>query len=147
MDNNEYRIGELAEKAGVTKRTIHYYVSRGLLPAPQGTGLGTTYNDEHLYRIKLIKKMQDEYLPLDEIRRRISSMKISDVIANLDGDTQLIAEEAQEDYLVNSEYGVSYQRISIGPEIELHFPRDSSKRTKEMVEKIIKYSENILKEG
>lgn len=43
MASEQYRIGELAEKAGVTKRTIHYYMGRGLLPAPQGTGLGTTY--------------------------------------------------------------------------------------------------------
>ena len=27
----EYRVSELAEKAGVTKRTIHYYISKGLL--------------------------------------------------------------------------------------------------------------------
>ena len=53
MASAEYRIGELAEKAGVTRRTIHYYIGRGLLPASQGSGLGTTYSDEHLYRICL----------------------------------------------------------------------------------------------
>ena len=33
----EYKVSELAEKAGVTKRTIHYYISKGLLLPPEGT--------------------------------------------------------------------------------------------------------------
>lgn len=28
----KYRIGELAEKAGVKKRTIHYYIGRDIIP-------------------------------------------------------------------------------------------------------------------
>ena len=34
----EYKVSELAEKAGVTKRTIHYYISKGLLLPPNGNG-------------------------------------------------------------------------------------------------------------
>lgn len=33
----EYKISELADKAGVTKRTIHYYISKGLLFPPEGS--------------------------------------------------------------------------------------------------------------
>ena len=35
----EYKVSELASKAGVTKRTIHYYISKGLLMPPDGNGL------------------------------------------------------------------------------------------------------------
>ena len=34
----EHPIGELADLAGVTPRTIRYYVSIGLLPAPEQAG-------------------------------------------------------------------------------------------------------------
>ena len=66
-----YKISELAEKAGVTKRTIHYYISKGLLLPPEGTGVNSLYNDNHLKRILLIKKLQSEYMPLNKIREYI----------------------------------------------------------------------------
>ena len=67
----KYKVSELAEKAGVTKRTIHYYISKGLLLPPEGTGINSLYNDEHLERILLIKKLQAEYMPLNKIREYI----------------------------------------------------------------------------
>jgi len=79
METNRYRIGELANRTGVTKRTIHYYLGRGLLPPSEGEGLGTTYSDEHFFRIIYIKKLQDDYLPLDEIRRRMSGMTLAQI--------------------------------------------------------------------
>lgn len=88
MNINRYRISELADKAGVTKRTIHYYMGRGLLPSPDGAGLGTTYSDEHLYRVMLIKRLQDAYLPLDEIKKRMAGVSLEDVKRSLEGDTQ-----------------------------------------------------------
>ena len=63
MEPKRYRIGELSEIAQVSKRTVHYYIARGLLPSPEGSGLGTLYSDEHLYRIQLIRKWQTQYLP------------------------------------------------------------------------------------
>lgn len=102
MHNNQCRIGELAEKTGVTKRTIHYYMGRGLLPPPDGAGLGTTYSDEHLYRVLLIKKLQDEYLPLDEIKKRMAGMSLGDVRRSLEaGATQMKVQEQAGDYSVN----------------------------------------------
>ena len=50
----EYKVSELADKAGVTKRTIHYYISKGLLLPPEGSGVNSLYNDEHLERILLM---------------------------------------------------------------------------------------------
>ena len=67
----EYKVSELAEKAWVTKRTIHYYISKGLLLPPEGSGVNSLYNDEHLERLLLIKKLQSEYMPLNKIREYI----------------------------------------------------------------------------
>ena len=62
----EYAIGELADLAGVTPRTIRYYVSIGLLPAPEQAGPRTRYGDGHLKRLRLIRNLQRQHLPLGE---------------------------------------------------------------------------------
>jgi len=77
--SEKYRISELAQKAGVTNRTVHYYVGRGLLPPPDGAGVGTTYREEHLLRLRLIKKLQEQYLPLEKIKEIISTMNMEEV--------------------------------------------------------------------
>ncbi len=67
----EYKVSELAEKAGVTKRTIHFYISKGLLLPPKGSGVNSIYDDSHLERLLLIKKLQEQYMPLNKIREYI----------------------------------------------------------------------------
>ena len=144
-DNNEYRVGELAEATGVTRRTIHYYVGRGLLPSPSGAGLGTVYSDEHLYRVLLIKKMQEAYLPLEEIRKRLSAMGLSEVRRLLEYGVALeeMPTFAEEQGPV---VGVRYERINLGADIELHYPTETNSRTREMVERILEYVESLSKE-
>ncbi len=145
MDSEQYRIGELAEKAGVTKRTIHYYMGRGLLPAPQGSGLGTTYSDEHLYRIMLIKKLQDQYLPLDEIRKIIVAMPLEAVKESLNDDIPKVTEYSSK-YEVCKKTGLEYHRIPVGFGVEIHFPSDDDKAAG-IAEKLYQYAEKIMKEG
>ena len=58
-------IQELAKRAGVTRRTIRYYVAQGLLPA--GEGRPTTYTEEHYRILQLILKLKAQHLPLAEI--------------------------------------------------------------------------------
>jgi DNA-binding transcriptional MerR regulator len=70
----EYAIGELADLAGVTPRTIRYYVSIGLLPSPEQAGPKTRYTDGHLGRLRLIRHLQRQHLPLSEIGDRIAKL-------------------------------------------------------------------------
>ena len=69
-----YTIGELAEKAGVTPRTIRYYTAEGLLPAPETRGRYALYADEHLRRLQLIARLKEAYLPLEEIKAYMSEL-------------------------------------------------------------------------
>ena len=87
-----YTLQELATIAGVTPRTVRYYISVGLLPSPGQVGPGTRYGDDVLQRVRLIRRLQDQHLPLAEIRGRIEGMADAEVIAALD--TTLEATEA-----------------------------------------------------
>ncbi len=69
-----YSLEELTERAGVTVRTVRYYIAEGLLPPPVTVGRNASYTREHLDRLRLITRLKEGYLPLKEIRRQIQAM-------------------------------------------------------------------------
>ncbi len=75
-----YKLHELAEEAGVSPRTVRYYVQRGLLPAPEFRGKDTAYGQEHLLRLHAIKRLQQTHLPLDEIQDRLAHASDTDLL-------------------------------------------------------------------
>src|SRR5262245_17175397 len=74
LDERRYGIEELAELGGVTRRTVRYYVQRGLLPMPLGTGRGPHYTPAHLQRLMHIRKLQETGVPLAEIVVRLDGV-------------------------------------------------------------------------
>ncbi len=81
-----YTIGQLAELAGVTPRTIRYYTAEGLLPRPDARGQYALYGLEHLLRLQLIARLKDAYLPLGEIKTRIEHLGIDQIRELLEED-------------------------------------------------------------
>lgn len=62
------QIGELAERAGVSHRTIHYYERLGLLKPIEREGAGYRYYDETaVKRLEKIATLKRLGLSLDEI--------------------------------------------------------------------------------
>lgn len=70
-EEERYRIAEIARLAGVTTRTVRYYVAEKLLPPPSGAGANRLYDEGHLRRLLAIRRLKASYLPLAEIRRRL----------------------------------------------------------------------------
>ncbi len=68
-----YSIGELAALGGASRRTVRYYVQRGLLEAPTGLGRGRHYTDRHLDTLVRIRELQQAGRPLVEIAAEIAS--------------------------------------------------------------------------
>jgi DNA-binding transcriptional MerR regulator len=67
------RIGELAERAGVTTRTVRYYEGLGLLPVPARSGTHRTYGESDVARLRRIELLKRLGLSLDEVREVISA--------------------------------------------------------------------------
>lgn len=65
-----YTIRQLAEQAGINRRTIRYYISEGLVPSACGEGRGSYYTDEHLERLRVINRGKEAGLSLEEIKHR-----------------------------------------------------------------------------
>ncbi|MGY3850052.1 MerR family transcriptional regulator [Streptomyces hydrogenans] len=69
------RIGELAERAGTTTRTLRYYESRGLLPARR-TGQGhRVYDEGDLRLLREIRTLQDFGFELEETRPFVECLR------------------------------------------------------------------------
>ncbi|MEH7495378.1 MerR family transcriptional regulator [Neobacillus niacini] len=68
-------MGELAEIAMVSKRTIDYYTSIGLLSAERSKSNYRIYSDESLQDLKFIEECKSLHYPLDEIKRKLDMKK------------------------------------------------------------------------
>ncbi|MFJ9472824.1 MerR family transcriptional regulator [Streptomyces caniferus] len=65
-----WSIGELAEQAGVTVKTVRFYSDRGLLPeATRSAGGHRRYGPEALDRLRLIRSLRTLDLPLPQVDR------------------------------------------------------------------------------
>jgi DNA-binding transcriptional MerR regulator len=74
METKLYTMSELEQMTGLSRRTIHYYVSQKLIPAPESKGgPGAKYGEEQLVRLQLIRILQDE-LKLEKIKEALASM-------------------------------------------------------------------------
>jgi len=79
----EYTLEELAERTGISARTIRSYIEKGLLPGPGQTGPKARYGDQHLEKLRNILHLKDvRSLKLDDIRQllfTVSDAALSEV--------------------------------------------------------------------
>jgi DNA-binding transcriptional MerR regulator len=69
MAESLFKIGELAERAGVGVQTLHYYERLGLLPKPDRSAANyRLYPTSALRRVQFIKKAQSLGFTLEEIK-------------------------------------------------------------------------------
>ncbi|HET9660787.1 MAG TPA: MerR family transcriptional regulator [Thermomicrobiales bacterium] len=90
-DERQYTLQELADSAGVSIRTIRYYIGEGLLPGPQGAGPQSHYTESHAKRLRAIALLKDRFLPLREIRKQLTGLDdaaIDRLIIDLGGPEQ-----------------------------------------------------------
>lgn len=75
MPPRPLRMAELSSRSGVPRETIHFYLREGLLPRPRKGGRTVAYyGEEHLERLRIIRRLREEkYLPLAVIRRLLDT--------------------------------------------------------------------------
>jgi len=74
MESGRFTLTELAQRSRVTPRTVHFYIQQGLLKPAGSPGPGAKYDEGHIARLRLIRRLQREHLPLAEIRKRLDGM-------------------------------------------------------------------------
>lgn len=85
----QYQIGEVAQRTGLTQRTLRFYEERGLVtPADRMEGGFRLYSDADISRVELIKRLQDllgftlaeikEMVEAEELRAQIRATRRPD---------------------------------------------------------------------
>ncbi len=130
-------MSELAQKAGVTKRTIHYYISKGLLMPPNGTGVNSLYDDTHYERIMLIKKFQSEYLPLNKIRECILENKTPSKVSPEISEISLPEQNSDKEI---------YIKENVLNIFEMHYTPENAQKYQHIIENVKNYVKKMLED-
>lgn len=67
-----HSLDELAALAGVTPRTVRYYIAEGLVDRPEGEKRGAHYLRRHLEQLLLIRRWTEAGLSLERVRELIA---------------------------------------------------------------------------
>ena len=67
-ESRRYTIHEIASLAGLSTRTVRYYIAEALVDRPLGTKRGAWYVQRHLEQLLLIRRWTDAGLSLDRVR-------------------------------------------------------------------------------
>jgi DNA-binding transcriptional MerR regulator len=65
----DYRVEEIAARAGVRVDTVRFYQFRGLLPRPRREGRVAYYDEAHLERLRRIRHLVGQGFTLAQIKR------------------------------------------------------------------------------
>jgi DNA-binding transcriptional MerR regulator len=85
MPADEMRIDDLARAAGVATTTVRLYQAKGLLPGPRLVGRTGWYGEEHLARLRLISRLQDQGFSLAGIGHLVETWEQGRDLADLVG--------------------------------------------------------------
>ena len=67
-----YAIDELATLAGVTPRTVRFYIAQGLIDRPAGEKRGAHYLQRHLEQLLLVRRWTDAGVSLERVRELVA---------------------------------------------------------------------------
>ena len=90
MEREDMSISELAERVGVSQRTIRYYIEEGLLPAPIGVGgRQQTFSHEHEIRLRAAKRLRDLGFTVSGARAVLARTPVKELETRLEELSQL----------------------------------------------------------
>ncbi len=119
-DAGVFNIDTLAQKAGLTRRTVRYYVQRGLLEPPQGGGRGSYYTEDHLRRLERIRAWSEQGVPLMHIKAMLDrGAEPPETAAELAAEEPAAAPASQPPSAA-APAAVPYERWLLADGVELH---------------------------
>lgn len=74
-EDKRYTAEQLASLAGVTLRTVRYYIQEELIDRPLARGPGAHFTDGHLRQLRRCKLLQDWGFDLETIRDKSGSLQ------------------------------------------------------------------------
>lgn len=103
--DKRYQIGEVADRTGVTQRTLRFYEEKGLLNPPERMEGGfRLYSDKDVERIQFIKRLQDLLgFKLSEIKEMVDAEELrAEIIATFDPDRDLPSRKKRAEQIIEA---------------------------------------------
>ena len=141
---NKYTISDVMTKTGISKRTVHYYIARGLIPPAMRDGDGFYYTNEHITRIEYIRWLADKHISLQGIAYQMQDKTLAQLEADMRADTPV------GDYfnvVKEQKIPAPYLRVDVLPGLEMHMSADVYDRLKYKMDILIAYIQKLSKEG
>ena len=104
-ENTRYQIGEVAEKTGVTQRTLRFYEEKGLLKPPERMDGGfRLYSDKDVKLIEFIKRLQDLLgFTLSEIKEMVEAEELrQQIVDTFRPDRELPARKQRTEQIIDA---------------------------------------------
>jgi DNA-binding transcriptional MerR regulator len=107
MEEKEMTISRLCELTETKPRSIHFYRKEGLLQGElKGAGRGARYTQEHLVKLKLIRKLQKSHMKLSGIKKAMDAMTFEEmedfVYENKDQQKKVYSVDELDEFLPNA---------------------------------------------
>jgi len=123
MKSDKYTIEDLIELTGYHRRTIRYYVQKGLIEPPAGRGRGGFYNDSHVQSLLRIRALREKGMGILAI-------------------APLLKKETLEPILPSREVMIRYEIV---PGIEINISRETEIMESKKILEIIRIAKAIAK--
>lgn len=117
-------IGELAEQTGVSRRTVRFYVQRGLIDPPVGLGRASHYTPAHVDQIRRVLALQRGGLQLDDINA--------------------LPEDVQEAAVTETPESSLVLRMTVAPGVRLELDAGVTPPTSEQLRELAEAARRIL---
>jgi Ca-activated chloride channel family protein len=130
------KLDELASRAGVSPRTVRYYIQRGILPPAEFRGPDTAYDERHLQALRAIKRLQEDYLPLDAIASELDGK--SEAELRKIADRGLPQTAKREEPKPRATHGVRGERLKLSDGIALWIEEGADRSLVDAIVKLVK---------
>lgn len=111
------RIGEVADRAGVSVRSLRYYEEQGLLHADRTSAGQRTYGDDAVERVRLLQSLYAAGLPSRTIAQLLPCVEVG---VATDGSLALLTQERDRISAQIDELVVARDRLDRVIDVSLH---------------------------
>ena len=129
MADGQLNLDELADRAGLSRRAIRFYVQRGLLPPPLGLGRGRHYDQRHLEVLKRIAELQAAGHSLDGISKILAGADPAEVEKPGAPAGARLAPGGRRASLS----AALWTRLKLAPGVELHFDASAHPTAEQLI--------------
>jgi DNA-binding transcriptional MerR regulator len=134
MADGEMSLDELADRVGLSRRAIRFYVQRGLLPPPLGLGRGRHYDKRHLEALRRIGELQAAGHSLDGISKILAGQDVPDLPATEKKPGRPAGAQLAPARGRAALSAALWTRLPLAPGVELHFDAAAHPSTEQLLQ-------------